>query len=339
MKFGVFDHMDRGARPLMEQYESRLKLIEAYDRAGFYAYHLAEHHATPLGMAPSSSVFLAAVAQRTKRLRFGPLVYILSLQNPLRVYEEVCMLDQMSGGRLELGIGRGVSPIEVGYYGTDPGQSKAIYLEARDVLLRAFSSQTLTFEGKYFHFKDVPIEMSPVQRPHPPLWLGIGDADGARAAAQTKINMVCNGSTAQVRGLTDRYREEWSKAGGLSSDVPILGMNRHIVIAETEQEAMAAAKSAYESWHANLDYLWVKNATKPPHSYPAKFEDAVRSSFCIVGTPRTVRDMVAAQVKEAGINYLMCRLAFGDLTHENALRSVELFVRDVMPQFKPAQAA
>src|SRR5271156_6225997 len=75
MKFGIFDHMDRGAAPLGELYESRLRLIEAYDRAGFHAYHLAEHHATPLGMAPSPGVFLAAVAQRTWRLRFGPLVY------------------------------------------------------------------------------------------------------------------------------------------------------------------------------------------------------------------------------------------------------------------------
>ena len=85
MKFGVFDHMDRGTVPLGEQYENRLKLIEAYDRAGICTYHLAEHHATPLGMAPSPSVFLAAVAQRTRTLRFGPLVYTLPLYHPLRV--------------------------------------------------------------------------------------------------------------------------------------------------------------------------------------------------------------------------------------------------------------
>ena len=114
MKFGVFDHMDRGLVPLAQQYEERLKLIEAYDRAGFFCYHLAEHHATPLGMAPSPAVFLSAVAQRTKRMRLGPLVYILSLQNPLRAYEDICMLDHLSNGRLELGLGRGVSPVEIG---------------------------------------------------------------------------------------------------------------------------------------------------------------------------------------------------------------------------------
>ena len=87
MKFGVFDHMDRATMPLGAQYENRLKLIEAYDRLGFHAYHVAEHHSTPMGMAPSPSVFLAAVAQRTRRLRFGPMVYALPLHHPLRLIE------------------------------------------------------------------------------------------------------------------------------------------------------------------------------------------------------------------------------------------------------------
>ena len=84
MEFGVFDHLDRNDLPLHEFYEARLKLIEAYEAAGFYAYHLAEHHSTPIGMAPSPSVFLSAVAQRTRRLRFGPMVYALPLHHPLR---------------------------------------------------------------------------------------------------------------------------------------------------------------------------------------------------------------------------------------------------------------
>jgi len=120
MEFGVFDHLDRHGGALADYYEDRLKIAEAYDRAGFYAYHLAEHHATPLGMAPSPSVFLAAVAQRTTRLRFGPLVWPMPLHHPLRLIEEICMLDQLSGGRLELGFGRGAAPIELEYYGVDP---------------------------------------------------------------------------------------------------------------------------------------------------------------------------------------------------------------------------
>ena len=109
MRFGVFDHLDDSGVPLGRHFEERLRLIEAYDRAGFYGYHLAEHHNTPLGYAPSPGIFLSAVAQRTKRLRFGPMVYLLPLYHPLRLIDEICMLDQMSGGRFLFGVGRGVA--------------------------------------------------------------------------------------------------------------------------------------------------------------------------------------------------------------------------------------
>src|SRR2546423_11695450 len=104
MQFGVFDHLDRNELALRDYYESRLQIIEAYDRLGFYAYHVAEHHSTPLGLAPSPSIFLSAIAQRTRRLRFGPLVYALPLYHPLRMIAEICMLDQPSAGRPALGL-------------------------------------------------------------------------------------------------------------------------------------------------------------------------------------------------------------------------------------------
>jgi alkanesulfonate monooxygenase SsuD/methylene tetrahydromethanopterin reductase-like flavin-dependent oxidoreductase (luciferase family) len=97
MRFGVFDDMDRAAVPLDRFYADRLRLVKAHDRAGFYGYHGAEHHATPLGVAPSPGVWLAAVAQHTKQLRFGPVVYLLPLYHPLTLLEEICMLDHMSG--------------------------------------------------------------------------------------------------------------------------------------------------------------------------------------------------------------------------------------------------
>src|SRR2546427_8520870 len=153
MEFGVFDHLDRHGGALADYYEDRLKIAEAYDRAGFYAYHLAEHHATPLGMSPSPSVFLAAVAQRTKRLRFGPLVYTLPMYHPLRVAEEICMLDQLSNGRLEVGVGRGISAHELTYYGVDPALAQAQYVEAFSILLAALTGKTLTFEGKFHTFR------------------------------------------------------------------------------------------------------------------------------------------------------------------------------------------
>src|ERR1700741_4287147 len=136
MKFGIFDHMDRAGDDVGRQFDGRLRLIELYEESGFRAYQLAEHHATPLGMACSPSVFLAAVAQRTKRLRFGPLVYILTLSHPVRILQEICMLDQISNGRLEVGVGRGVSPYEIGYFGVDPQKSPKVYTEAFQIILQ-----------------------------------------------------------------------------------------------------------------------------------------------------------------------------------------------------------
>src|SRR5262249_33588378 len=130
MKFAVFDHLDRSGPDLSRQYEDRLKLTELYEWAGFYAYHIAEHHGTPLGSAPSPGLFLAAVAQRTRSLRLGPLAYPLGLYHPLRLIEEIRMLDVMSGGRLELGVGRGAPPYEAGFFGITPHTAPERFHEA-----------------------------------------------------------------------------------------------------------------------------------------------------------------------------------------------------------------
>ena len=186
MEFGIFDHLDRSHLALADYFEERLAVIEAIDRAGFYAYHLAEHHATPLGMAPSPSVFLAAVAQRTRRLRFGPMIYALPLYHPIRMIEEICMLDQMSGGRLDVGFGRGASPIELELFGVDPGDARAIYDEAMEVVVRGLRGATLSFKGRHFNFDNVPMELSPFQKPHPPLWYGVHANDSSARAPRAR---------------------------------------------------------------------------------------------------------------------------------------------------------
>src|SRR5260370_1393903 len=115
MKFAGVDHLDGSGPDRGRQYEDRLRLTEIYEWAGFHAYHVAEHHGTPLGSAPSPGLFLAAVAQRTTRLRFGPLAYPLGLYHPLRLIAELCMLDVMSVGALELGAGRAASPEQAAF--------------------------------------------------------------------------------------------------------------------------------------------------------------------------------------------------------------------------------
>ena len=332
MKFGVFDHMDRAGADLGRQFEDRLRLIELYERAGFHAYHLAEHHATPLGMAPSPSVFLAAVAQRTTTLRFGPLVYTLNLYHPLRLIDEICMLDQMSGGRLELGIGRGISPYEVGYYGVDPATGPERFAEALAVILQGLTQPRLMHEGRFFTFKDVPMEMQPVQRPHPPLWYGANSLDSADRLAQQGCNAVVGMKADGVGQFAARYRAAWASLGRDPAAMPMIGLSRHIVVGDTDREAQSAAKRAYALWYDALIHLWRAHGVGLPRQMiPADFEGALDGGYIVAGSAATVRERLKRDNEIAGINYCICRLAFGDLSFEESARSVELFAGEVMP--------
>ena len=334
MQFGVFDHMDASGEPLAQLFENRLKLAEAYDRLGLYALHVAEHHSTPLGMSPSPSVFLALAAQRTRRLRLGPLVYTLPLYHPLRLAEEICTLDQLSGGRLELGVGRGVSPLEIAAFGVDPAKSQAMYLEAYQVVMKALASRSVSFRGKHYRFDDAPFILEPVQKPHPPLWYGVFNAESTEWAAGAGVSVVTNLPAAAVRAITDRYRGHWAKLGKSPEHIPFMGMNRHMVVAETDREAMEIGRRAYRRWFANFTNLWRRRKVPLPTNiaYSEDFDGIVKSGQAIAGSPRTVRDAIARQAAESGVNYVLARLAFGDLSLEESLRSAQLLAQAVMPE-------
>lgn len=333
MKLGVFDHMDRGLAPLDQFFQERLALLEAYDKAGFYGYHVAEHHATPLGVAPSPGAWIAAAAERTSRIRLGPLVYLLPLYHPLKLLEEICMLDQISGGRFMLGVGRGISPIELRYYGLDPDKTRSMYTESLEVILRGMRGGLLNFEGEHYTFRDVPIEIEPLQQPHPPLWYGLGRPDQIPWAAEHRVNIVGNLFAAGMKALTDAYRREWESRGGSPETMPLMGTSRHVVVAETEREALEIARRGYDKWRTSFLKLWKQHGQMPVmHAvFPERFEDAEKEGRAVAGTADKVTEFLLREVKAGGLNYLLCRFAFGDITGAESLHSLDLFVRRVMP--------
>ncbi|MGH8595117.1 MAG: LLM class flavin-dependent oxidoreductase, partial [Gammaproteobacteria bacterium] len=262
LAFGLFDWIDRANCPLQQLYAERLALVQQAERAGFFAYHVAEHHGTPLGMAPSPAVFLAAVAQATQRIRLGPLAYLLPLYDPLRLLEEICMLDQLSGGRVELGLSRGVSPYELGCFGVDAGGTREIFVEALEVLRTGMTQEVLNFRGKHFEYRDVPMEIKPLQTPYPPMWYPTHNPDSVVYAAQNGYHFASIGPSALLRQLTDRYRAVWaehqSAADRINAHVraPKLGAMRQIFIADSDKEAMTIARAAYRTWYESITKLW-----------------------------------------------------------------------------------
>lgn len=330
LQFGIFDQNDHGPSSLAEQYEARLRLIELYDRSGFRTYHMSEHHATPLNLTPSPSVFLAAVAQRTKRLRFGALVYVLPTHHPLRLAEEVCMLDHLSQGRVEVGVGRGASPHELAYFGVDPDGAPAMYVEAYTVLMQALTQAEVNFSGRHYRFANVPIDLQPFQRPHPPLWYAVPVPDGAAWPAQHGINVVCGGPLSRVREITDRYRAEWAAAGRRADELPLLGLNRFVLAADTDREAMALGRRAWPKFYASFMKLWKLHGTQPRNiRLPEDFDTLVENGGAIAGSPGTISDRIRRMTEEGGVNYFISQFSFGDLTEAEVLHSVGIFVREM----------
>src|SRR6185437_9713922 len=150
MQFGVFDHVDRNDRPLAAQLDERIRYVALAEELGFYCFHVAEHHAAPINMVPVPGLFLGAAARATRRIRLGPLVYLLPLYSPLRLAEEICILDHMSDGRLDVGVGRGVSPFEMGYHKVEHDQSREIFFDAYACLTAALTTDTFSYQGKFF---------------------------------------------------------------------------------------------------------------------------------------------------------------------------------------------
>jgi alkanesulfonate monooxygenase SsuD/methylene tetrahydromethanopterin reductase-like flavin-dependent oxidoreductase (luciferase family) len=339
MKFSVTDHMDRGIVPLAQQYDDRLRLAEAYEKCGWiYALHINEHHGTPLGISPSPTVFLSALAQRTKTLKIGTSVFTLAMYEPYRLFDEICMVDQMSHGRLQLGVGRGISPIELGFMRVKLEDANEMYGEALEVLMRCFKGGTLNFSGKHYTYENVPIVLETIQKPHPPLWYGIGSPDTTVWATQHNVNLLTNHSAASARVLHDRYVEEWALAKKDPAEFPFFGTSKHIVVADTDEEAIAIARPAHARWVHHNTLLFKQFGVKRNSPGIGDFDEARAAGIAFAGSPATVRDGLAKFVKESGINYLACRLAFGDLTPEHSLRSLDLLSSNVFPDLAELNA-
>ncbi|HEY7365789.1 MAG TPA: LLM class flavin-dependent oxidoreductase [Methylomirabilota bacterium] len=336
--FGLFDWIDRSTTPLHQLYEERLRLLEMADTAGFYCYHLAEHHATPLGMAPSPALFLTAAAQRTRRIRLGPLVYPLPLYHPLRLIEEICMLDHLSGGRLELGVGRGVSPYEVGHFGVAPADTRAIFDEALAVVVAGLTHDRLTFAGRHYAYRDVPMELRPLQRPYPPLWYPTSNPDSVPYAARHGYNFVGVGPAGPVGQQVQTYWLTWkahrNDPARLNGHVaePKVAIMRQVVVADTDDEALATARSAHRTWFRSITKLWHEHADHHPDRLFG-WDTAVQHETILFGAPGRVRAQMARLLEATGCNYVICAFAWGTLSPAQASRSLRLFVDEVMPAF------
>lgn len=245
------------------------------------------------------------------------------------------MLDQMSGGRLDVGFGRGASPIELDLYGTRPQDAREIYDEALAIVVQGLTTPSVSFHGKHFRYENVPMELAPLQKPHPPLWYGVHANDSAARSARQGLNVISLDGVAATRGYSDSYRAAWTDSGR-TGPTPKFGLGRFVVVADTDAEAVRLAERAYPMWHESFHHLFKLYDRMPSHPRPPTYAEIMADGRGIAGSPATVIEVIRRQMAEAGADYFVGQFTFGDMTLAETLRSVGRFVDEVMPGLRSA---
>lgn len=341
--FGLFDWVDSdGVRQPGQLYRERLDLLADAESQAFDIYHLAEHHGTPLGLVPSPNVFLAAAATRTTRIRLCPLVYVLPLYQPARLAEEIAMLDQLSGGRLEIGFGKGGNPYELLPYGIDRDEAQRRYDQAFDSVIRALESGTIDAQGSTAGAADMPIRTR--QEPYPPIWYPSSNPESVPGLGKRGINTILGFSFRsptidETRLRRDEYFDGVAEAppgipmGGAGVRTPRFGIMRNVYVGESDRDARERMVEAMEVFYEQFTALWRRHGDDR-FTEPQDFARALEEGRVIAGSADTVRAQLARMLRASGCNHFAGAFAFGSLSYAEARSSLVRFGEQVAPALR-----
>jgi alkanesulfonate monooxygenase SsuD/methylene tetrahydromethanopterin reductase-like flavin-dependent oxidoreductase (luciferase family) len=290
------------------------------DHAGYDAVWLAEHHFTTYSVCPSVHLMALEVAHRTTRLRIGTAVSLAALYHPLRLAEEVALLDVLTGGRINWGAGRGFERAEFDNFGVPLDETAARFREAVDVVLAAWTQPRLTFHGEYWHFDDVEVLPKPHQEPHPPTWVAATSPEAIAWAAANGHDILMDPHAAfdEIGAKYDQYRAGLAAAGHPPpGDTP---MARLIAVAATDAEARDIARAG-AGWTVG-SYIRPDGAGGPPSSRDELIEGYVADRI-VWGSQARVRDELDRLREVMRLDYLMV----APLSHDSFVR----FTDDVLP--------
>jgi alkanesulfonate monooxygenase SsuD/methylene tetrahydromethanopterin reductase-like flavin-dependent oxidoreductase (luciferase family) len=328
VKFAVLQFFSWPERrvDLATVYARALERIEIMDRAGYDAVWLAEHHFSSFSVCPSVHMVGALAAARTRRLRIGTGVSLAPFYHPLRLAEEVALLDVVSGGRVNWGAGRGFARVEFEAFGVPPEESTARFRETVEIVLRAWGNERLHFAGEHFRFDGVEVLPKPMQCPHPPVWMA-ASSDGAldwAAARGFSILMDPHSAASEIGRKRRRYAEKLAAAGFSEAgrDIPVA---RLVALGRDAETAAAVARSGAE-WIVN-SYLGAQHRPVMHGSFTPEGADPVRryvDEVILHGTPDAVVDQILRLREEIGLDYLLC----APLSHETFL----LLTDEVLPR-------
>ena len=344
MKFGTQNLLSiREWQTHAEVYGHALAECKLADELGFDTVWLAEHHFSAYGICPSLAVLAAAVARETSRVRIGTAVVIAPFAHPVRIAEEWAMIDILSGGRLEFGLGRGYQPKEFVGLGASMDRTRERFDESLEIIRRAWTEERVTFAGEFYTLRDLAVLPKPLQRPHPPLWTAAVSPDTYKLAARRGLRLLTSPSFTPfdiLRKNYDAYHTEWQTAHGAPGGE--ICLNKIIHVADSSRQAREDLREPIQ-WFFRTQAGLISDAEGvPPEQY--KFYRRVRENLlslsdevaleqaAIVGDPEEVADKVRAHHEALGVTNFMGAFSRGGLPHEKVTRSMRLFAEKVMPR-------
>jgi len=353
LRFGTFFFFQAAPGQRHEDIiRNELTQVEWSEELGFDEVWFTEHHFIDYGLSVDPATLASAAASRTQRVRLGLAAAILPFHHPLRLAEQMALVDIISDGRVDVGVGRGNRPAEFAGYRVPQQESRERFDETVDVMQRAWTHERFSYHGRFFSFDDVRVIPKPIQRPHPPLYQVCVTKDGIENTALRgwpMLNSVLFGPVDQLVTNRDTYVNTLEKAGRTPDEVAALlgrwGVSRQIYVADTDARALDEARAA-EVWYQESFRRFVipeRIEDAHPTLQPAframaerlgkvTWEGLVAETLAF-GSPDTVARHIE-YMRSIGVGQVLCWMNFGGLPQDKIRRSMELFAREVMPRFR-----
>jgi alkanesulfonate monooxygenase SsuD/methylene tetrahydromethanopterin reductase-like flavin-dependent oxidoreductase (luciferase family) len=332
-----------------EVYDWHLESWVRAEELGFDGVLFSEHHFTAYNLSPSPNLLVAALAQRTKSIRLGVMANITAFHNPRRLAEETAMLDYLTHGRLEVGLGRGVDEQEFLKEGVPMEETRARFEEALELMHAAWSNPVFSHHGRFWNYREVSIYPRPLQ-PRPPIWITALSPQTVEWAARKGYRSACAFlPPAQMKEYFDLYRAAADEENNPTGPDQFAVL-RNVFVADSDAEARDIAEPALDRLFALFkDAAVFHDLDHVPEGYefyssffrpfaasdgPVTFKALQASGALCVGSPATVRDQLVAQAEEIGCGHIINWGTYGTLTKEQTIRSYELYAKEVIPALR-----
>ena len=356
MKFGLFYLFSEfGDIPQERIFSEVLEEIDYGEELGFDSVWLPEHHFSVYGTLGNPMTFASAIAQRTKKMLIGTAVMVLPFQHPLRLAEDAALVDALSGGRLLLGLGRGYQVPEFDVLDIDQNVSREMFLESLDIIIKAFTEDNFSYDGKFWKVRNASVFPTPIQKPHPPIyWAGISPAT-YELAGQLGYNILRGPNFTSISSVEESF-DIYTKSlreHGHDPDKMDLPFSIKVYVAPSDEEAKAEIHHALWFYHTLAKLLPGAPGRPTPTGYdqyprdPSSLGELTEDqlwdadvgvgSGTVFGSPERVIEQLRFYQSRTKINHWMLWFKIGGLEHHKVLRSMELFTKEVMPALRDVE--